>query len=139
MKHRQTAEPSEPKAIRAESVRLIAAAAHYVHVHVLFGFLDVALHLRGYVKTQLLRHDQGNHGRAHHLDPLPVEEHVIQSVQGTLKKGRLGVNLHIFNYVIDEKHYGWTFSGRVLIDEAARPIFTNNELKTGDRRQQQEF
>lgn len=55
------------------------AAGHYIHVHVLFGFLDVALHLWGNVKTQFLRHGQGNHGGAHHLDPLPVKEHVIQS------------------------------------------------------------
>lgn len=82
MKDRQTVEQSETERIRAELVTLIAAA-RYIHVHVLFGFLDVALHLWGNVKTQFFRHGQGNHGRAHHLDPLPVREHEIQSVRVT--------------------------------------------------------
>lgn len=140
MKHRQTVEQSETKTIRAESVTLIAAA-HYIHVHILFGFLDVALHLWGNVKTQFLRHGQGNHGRAHHLDPLPVKEPASSSYIYLFIKlsFKLERNLHVFNYVINEKHYGWPFSWCMLIDEATRPIFTNNELGTGYKTQQQQF
>lgn len=78
MKHRQTVENSETKTIVAEWVNLVADR-HYIHVHILFGFLDVTLHLWGNVETQFLRHGQRNHRGAHHLDPLPVKEHVIQS------------------------------------------------------------
>lgn len=53
---------------------MINTNALHVHVHILFGFLNVSLDLRGNVKSQFLRHVQGNHGRANYFSLLPVDE-----------------------------------------------------------------
>lgn len=49
-------------------------SARYIHVHILFGSLYVSLDLRCNVKTQFLRHGQGNHGGANHFSSLPDEK-----------------------------------------------------------------
>ena len=81
-------EQRETKTSRAESVTLISTV-HHIHVQILFGFLNVTLHLRGNVKTQFLRHGQGNHGRSHHVDPLPVKENTITQSVALKKNGTI--------------------------------------------------
>lgn len=57
--------------IKAETI--IITASH-LHVHILFGFLNVSLDFRCNVKTQFLRHGQGNHGRANYFSSPSVEK-----------------------------------------------------------------
>lgn len=39
-------------------------------------------------------------------------------------------NLHVLNYVIDEKDNGWTLSRCMFIHQSTCPVFTDNELRT---------
>lgn len=55
-------------------IRLILTAP-YIHIHILFGFLNVSLDVRCNVKTQFLRHGEWHHGRADHFSLfLPVKK-----------------------------------------------------------------
>lgn len=58
--------------IKADTVMIMTAL--HLHVHILFGLLNVSLDLRCNVKTQFLRCSQGNHGRTHYFGFPPVEK-----------------------------------------------------------------